>query len=106
MATYQQWSQTYFVNDTSRDDIVTANLTPDQHNVNNQWFQSMLDKLTDNGILYVPCLDKSFNKLGEELWVLVTTNSMHKKMLILGKEFITFCLMILQQGINIVNKKY
>ena len=66
MATYQQWSQTYFINDTSRDDIVTANLTPDQHHVNNQWFQSMLDKLTDNGILYVPCLDKSFNKLGEE----------------------------------------
>ena len=70
MATYQQWSQTYFVNDTSRDDIVTANLTPDQHNLNNRWFQSMLDKLTDNGILYVPCLDKSFNRLGEELWTL------------------------------------
>ena len=67
MATYQQWSQTYFVNDTSRDDIVTANLTPDQHNMNNRWFQSMLDKLTDNGILYVPCLDKSFNRLGEEV---------------------------------------
>ena len=27
----------------------------------------MLDKLTDNGILYVPCLDKSFNRLGEEV---------------------------------------
>ena len=67
MATYQQWSQTYFVNDTSRDDIVTANLTPDQHNMNNRWFQSMLDKLTDSGQLYVPCLDKSFNKLGEEI---------------------------------------
>ena len=67
MANYQQWSQTYFVNDTSRDDIVTANLTPDQHNMNNRWFQSMLDKLTDSGILYVPCLDKSFNRLGEEV---------------------------------------
>ena len=67
MATYQQWSQTYFVNDTSRDDIVTANLTPDQHNMNNRWIQSMLDKLTDSGQLYVPCLDKSFNKLGEEI---------------------------------------
>ena len=67
MANYQQWSQTYFVHDTSRDDIVTANLTPDQHNLNNRWFQSMLDKLTDNGILYVPCLDKSFNRLGEEV---------------------------------------
>ena len=67
MATYQQWSQSYFVNDISRDDIVTANLTPDQHNMNNRWFQSMLDKLTDRGILYVPCLDKSFNRLGEEV---------------------------------------
>ena len=67
MANYQQWSQTYFVHDTSRDDIVTANLTPDQHNMNNRWFQSMLDKLTDSGILYVPCLDKSFNRLGEEV---------------------------------------
>ena len=67
MATYQQWSQSYFVNDTSRDDIVTANLTPDQHNVNNQWFQSMTSKLTDKGILYVPILDKEFNKSGEEV---------------------------------------
>ena len=56
MANYQQWSQTYY-----------TNLTPDQHNMNNRWFKSMLDKLTDNGILYVPCLDKSFNKLGEEI---------------------------------------
>jgi len=55
MATYQQWSQSYF-----------TDLTPDQHNVNNQWFQSMTSKLTDKGILYVPILDKQFNKLGEE----------------------------------------
>jgi len=56
MATYQQWSQSYF-----------TNLTPDQHNVNNQWFQSMRDRLTDSGVLYVPILDKEFNKLGEEI---------------------------------------
>ena len=56
MATYQQWSQSYF-----------DNLTPDQHNMNNRWFQSMRDKLTDSGVLYVPILDKEFNKLGEEL---------------------------------------
>ena len=56
MATYQQWSQSYF-ND----------LTSDQHNVNNQWFKSIRDKLTDSGILYVPILDKEFNKLGEEV---------------------------------------
>ena len=56
MATYQQWSQSYF-----------TNLTSDQHNVNNQWFQSMRDQLTDSGRLYVPILDKEFNKLGEEV---------------------------------------
>jgi len=55
MATYQQWSQSYF-----------DNLTPDQHNMNNRWFKSMRDKLTSNGILYVPILDKTFNKSGEE----------------------------------------
>ena len=61
MANYQQWSESYF-----------NNLTPDQHNVNNQWFQSMRDKLTDSGVLYVPILDKQFNKLGKEVvtdWV-------------------------------------
>ena len=56
MATYQQWSQSYF-----------ADLTSDQHDVNNQWFQCMRDRLTDSGILYVPILDKEFNKLGEEV---------------------------------------
>ncbi len=56
MATYQQWSQSYF-----------DNLTPDQHNMNNRWFQSMRDRLTDSGVLYVPILDKEFNKLGEEI---------------------------------------
>jgi len=66
MATYSQWSQSYFVNDTSRDDIVVADLTPEQHEVNNEWFKSMLSMLTPDGKLYVPCLNKSFNKLGEE----------------------------------------
>ena len=56
MATYQQWSQSYF-----------TDLTLDQHDVNNQWFQCMRDRLTDSGILYVPILDKEFNKLGEEV---------------------------------------
>ena len=56
MATYQQWSQSYF-----------PDLTSNQHNVNNQWFQSMRDRLTDSGILYVPILDKEFNKSGEEI---------------------------------------
>ena len=34
---------------------------------NNNWFQSMRDRLTDSGILYVPILDKEFNKFGEEV---------------------------------------
>ena len=67
MTNYQQWSQSYFINDTSRNDIVVADLTPDQHNMNNRWFKSMLDQLTDSGVLYVPILNKQFNKLGEEL---------------------------------------
>ena len=67
MATYSQWSQSYFVNDTSRNDIVVADLTPDQHNANNRWFKSMLDSLTDSGILYVPILDKEFSKSGKEV---------------------------------------
>ena len=67
MATYSQWSQSYFVNDTSRDDIVTANLTPEQHEINNKWFKSMLSMLKDDGVLYVPILNKEFNKLGEEV---------------------------------------
>ena len=67
MATYTQWSQSYFVNDISKNDIVTANLTPEQHETNNKWFHNMLTMLKDDGVLYVPCLDKSFNKLGEEI---------------------------------------
>ena len=56
MANYQAWSESYF-----------TNLTPDQHNANNRWFKSIRDKLTDSGILYVPILDKEFNKSGEEV---------------------------------------
>ena len=41
-------------------------LTPDQHKANNQWFAEMLDKLKDDGILYIPVLHRSFNKKGEE----------------------------------------
>ena len=56
MATYQQWSESYF-----------TNLTSYEHNVNNNWFRSMLTMLKDDGELYVPILNKSFNKLGEEI---------------------------------------
>ena len=51
MATYQQWSQSYFVNDTSRNDIVVADLTPEQHETNNKWFHHMLSMLTPDGQL-------------------------------------------------------
>ena len=61
------WSQTYFNNDILKDDIVVANLTPEQHDINNKWFASMLTMLTPEGTLFVPCLNKSFNKLGEEI---------------------------------------
>ena len=50
------WSQTYF-----------ANLTLSQHETNNNWFELMLTMLTPEGTLFVPCLNKSFNKLGEEI---------------------------------------
>jgi len=56
MATYQEWSQSYF-----------TELTSDQHKANNNWFVSMRDKLKEDGILYVPVLDKQFNRLGEEV---------------------------------------
>ena len=50
------WSQTYF-----------TNLTLDQHNANNNWFKNTVAMLKDDGILYVPILDKNFNRLGEEV---------------------------------------
>ena len=52
----QQWSQTYF-----------TDLTPEKHQTNNNWFELKLSKLKPEGELYVPCLNKSFNKLGEEI---------------------------------------
>ena len=50
------WSQTYF-----------TNLTLDQHIANNNWFKNTVAMLKDSGILYVPILDKNFNRLGEEV---------------------------------------
>ena len=56
MAYHHEWSQSYF-----------PDLTSEEHNINNNWFQLMRDRLTDSGILYVPILDKEFNKSGEEV---------------------------------------
>ena len=50
---FSNWSQTYF-----------TNLTLDQHITNNKWFMNMLTMLKDDGILYVPILDKNFDRLG------------------------------------------
>ena len=51
-----QWSQQYF-----------TGLTYTQHVTNNHWFNMMLKMLKDDGKLYVPMLNKTFNKQGEEI---------------------------------------
>jgi len=38
-----------------------------QQQINDMWFNKMLTMLSDEGQLYVPDLNKSFNKLGEEI---------------------------------------
>ena len=53
---YSNWSQTYF-----------TNLTLDEHIVNNNWLLNTLSMLKDDGVLYVPVLDKQFIRLGEEV---------------------------------------
>tara|TARA_B100000902_G_scaffold226503_1_gene215069 strand:+ start:3770 stop:3964 length:195 start_codon:yes stop_codon:yes gene_type:complete len=51
---YSNWSQTYF-----------TDLTLDQHIANNNWLMNTLSMLKDDGVLFVPVLNKTFNKLGE-----------------------------------------
>ena len=58
MAYHHEWSQSY---------LKDYRLTFEEHHMNNEWFNSMLSKLKDDGELYVPMLDKSFNKSGEEV---------------------------------------
>ena len=38
-----------------------------QHQINDIWFNKMLTMLKDDGQLYIPDINKSFNKLGEEI---------------------------------------
>ena len=57
MAYHHEWSQSY---------MKDYQLTFEEHHLNNEWFNNMLARLTDNGKLYVPLINKSFNKLGEE----------------------------------------
>ena len=43
------------------------NLSPYQHYINNVWFINTLDKLKDTGKLFIPDINKTFNKMGEEI---------------------------------------
>ena len=48
------------------------NLSPYQHYVNNVWFIETLDKLKDTGKLYIPDINKTFNKYGDLIeWTLM-----------------------------------
>ena len=56
-----QWSQQYF-----------QGLSPMEHAVNNTWFETMFElALKPDGILYVPALDKAFNKDGQEIFTVI-----------------------------------
>ena len=43
------------------------NLSPQQHFINNVWFIKTLDKLKDTGTLFIPDINKKFNKYGDEI---------------------------------------
>tara|TARA_A200000159_G_scaffold125586_1_gene120700 strand:- start:424 stop:603 length:180 start_codon:yes stop_codon:yes gene_type:complete len=47
--------------------IYYPNLDPYQAQYNDIWFNRMLSSLTLDGILFIPDLNKSFNKKGEEV---------------------------------------
>ena len=58
MAYHHDWSQSY---------MKDYQLTFEEHHLNNEWFNNMLTMLKPEGQLYVPLINKSFNKLGEEI---------------------------------------
>ena len=58
MAYHHEWSQSY---------MKDYQLTFEEHHMNNEWFNNMIGRLTPTGQLYVPLIDKSFNRLGEEI---------------------------------------
>ena len=58
MTNYHYWSQSY---------MKGYQLTFEEHHLNNEWFNNMLAMLKPDGVLYVPILNKQFNKLGEEV---------------------------------------
>ena len=47
--------------------IYYPNLDPYQQQYNDIWFMRMLSRLTDDGVLFISDLTKSFNKLGQEV---------------------------------------
>ena len=49
MTYHQSWSQSY---------MKEYKLTFEEHHLNNEWFNNMLARLTDNGKLYVPLINK------------------------------------------------
>ena len=58
MAYHHEWSQSY---------MKDYQLTFEEHHLNNEWFNNMLAMLKPDGTLIVPLINKSFNKLGEEI---------------------------------------
>ena len=58
MKYHHNWSQTY---------LKGYQLTWEEHHYNNEWFNDMLTMLKPEGQIYVPLINKSFNKLGEEI---------------------------------------
>ena len=58
MAYHHEWSQSY---------MKDYQLTFEEHHLNNEWFNNMLSMLKPDGTLIVPLINKSFNKLGEEI---------------------------------------
>ena len=52
-----QWSQKYYP------DLPEGVF----HDINNKWFNLTIQYLKEDGVLYVPDIDKSFNKQGEEI---------------------------------------
>ena len=47
--------------------IYYPNLDPYEQQYNDIWFMKMLSMLKDDGVLFIPDLNKSFNKLGQEV---------------------------------------
>ena len=47
--------------------VYYPNLDHYQQQYNNIWFMKMLSMLKDDGVLFIPDLNKSFNKQGKEI---------------------------------------